>query len=67
MRYDLLVTGNVVTPEGIVRGGTVAVSDGRIAEVLPAAAELDAASVLDATELLVETASKAPIAEGLQL
>jgi allantoinase len=48
VRYDLVVTGNVVTPEGIVPGGAVAVSNGRIAEVRPSASDLDAARVLDA-------------------
>ena len=48
MPYDLLVTGNVVTPSGVLDNGAVAIADGRIAQVLPNAADAQAAERIDA-------------------
>jgi dihydroorotase len=53
MSFDLVLTGgSLVTPEG-VRLGTLAVRDGRIAEIAPPDAELEAADRWDATGLHV--------------
>ena len=49
MRYDLVVRGDIVTPAGVIHGGAVAISDGRIAEVHPNPSGFDAAQVLDHT------------------
>jgi allantoinase len=34
--YDLLIKGDAVTPSGVLAGGSIAIADGQIAEVLPA-------------------------------
>ena len=47
MRYDLVVRGNVVSPDGVLRDGAVAISDGRVVEVRPGADGLDAAQTLE--------------------
>jgi allantoinase len=48
VRYDLVVTGNIVTPDRVVHNGAVAIVDGRIADVHPSAAGLDAQRTLEA-------------------
>jgi allantoinase len=45
--FDLLVRGDLVLPGRVVRGGAVAVRDGRIAEILEPGAEAEAAEVRD--------------------
>jgi len=47
VRYDLVVRGDVVTPDAVLPGGAVAVADGRIAEVFASGDELEAEHVLD--------------------
>ncbi len=47
MPFDLLVTGNVVTPSGVLEGGAVAIADGRIVEVLASPDQLEATSRID--------------------
>jgi allantoinase len=46
--FDLLVTGDVVTPAGVLRGGAVAVAGGRISEVLPSPDGIEASERMDA-------------------
>jgi allantoinase len=47
--FDLLVSGNIVTPSGVIEGGAVGVSDGRIAEVISRGADTaDAKERIDA-------------------
>jgi allantoinase len=45
--YDLVVRGDLVTPDGVFRAGAVAITDGRIAEVRPSGDGLEGGQVLD--------------------
>ena len=42
-----LCNGNIVTPEGVIAGGTVLVEDGVISAILPGDADVPAATVID--------------------
>src|SRR6266542_5763407 len=44
--YDLVITGDVVTPAGTLKGGGVGITDGRIAAVWPADTSPDAPSAV---------------------
>ncbi|MDQ3809510.1 MAG: dihydroorotase family protein [Chloroflexota bacterium] len=48
MRYDLVVSGDVVTPDGLQSNAAVAVRNGRITEVRASAEDLDSSRRIDA-------------------
>lgn len=47
MTYDLIVRGDLVLPDRVLEGGSLAIAGGKIAEVLPAGADAEAAEVRD--------------------
>jgi N-acetylglucosamine-6-phosphate deacetylase len=47
-RYTKLINGSIITPAGIIRGGFVLFSEGKIVDISSCHAEVEGAEIMDA-------------------